>query len=79
MNNRFVLRGQVVSYGTTKGNDWLLISTPDGKITVYLEDVSISDIECDLQGTPYVIITGYLTSYKYTDEVIAVATDVDVK
>lgn len=79
MNNRFELRGQVVSYGITKNREWIEISTPDGDITVYLEGVSISDIEYDLQDSCFVIATGYLQSYKYTDDVAVVATNVEVR
>ena len=80
MNNRFELRGQLVSYGTSKNRDWMDVSTPDGDITVYLEGERLSYFESnyDLQNA-WVIVTGYLTSIKYNDEIIAVATNVEVK
>ena len=37
--NRFEIRGQVVSYGTTKNREWVEISTYDGSITCYLEGI----------------------------------------
>lgn len=76
--NRFELRGQVVSYGTSKNRDWIEISTADGSITTYLEGISLSELEPELENA-YVIATGYLQSYKYTDDVAVVATNVEVK
>lgn len=79
MNNRFELRGQVVSYGITKNREWIEISTPDGEITAYLEGVYLKDLESDLADSCFVIATGYLQSYKYTDDVSVVATNVEVR
>ena len=76
--NRFELRGQVVSYGISKNREWIEISTADGSITTYLEGISLSELEPELENA-YVIATGYLQSYKYTDDVAVVATNVEVK
>lgn len=76
--NKFEIRGQIVSYGTTKNNDWIEVSTSTGSITVYLEGISFSDLGDDFEDA-YVIATGYLKSYKYTDDVAVVATNIEVK
>lgn len=76
--NRFELRGQIVSYGTSKSNEWIEISTVEGSITVYLDGITLTDLGPELDGA-YVDATGYLKSYKYTDDVAVVATDVEVK
>lgn len=76
--NKFEIRGQVVSYGISKNREWIEISTSDGSITCYLEGIYLKDIEPELKNA-YVIATGYLQSYKYTDDVAVVATNVEVK
>lgn len=75
--NRFEIRGQVVSYGTTKNREWVEISTCNGSITCYLEGIYLK--EYDELSDAYVIATGYLQSYKYTDDVVVVATNLEVK
>lgn len=75
---RFEIRGQVVSYGVSKNREWIEVSTSDGSITCYLEELYLKDFEDDLENA-YVEVTGYLQSYKYTDDVAVVATNVEVK
>ena len=75
--NKFELRGQVVSYGTTKNCDWIEISTYEGSITVYLEGISLNELESKLDDA-YVEVAGYLQSYKYMDYVAVVATELDI-
>lgn len=76
--NRFEIRGQVVSYGVSKNREWVEISTADGSITCYLEGIYLKDYEPELENA-YVVATGYLQSYKYTDDVAVVATNLEVK
>lgn len=75
---KFEIRGQVVSYGVSKNREWIEVSTSDGSITCYLEGLYLKDFEDDLENA-YVEVTGYLKSYKYTDDVAVVATNVEVK
>ena len=76
--NKFSLRGSVVGYGVTKGKEWIDLSTPDGDITVYLEDLYLKDIVDGKLDNTYLEVSGYLKSYTYMDEVLAIATKVEV-
>lgn len=76
--NKFEIRGRVISYGVSKNREWIEVSTSDGPITCYLEGVYLKDIESELENA-YVVVTGYLKSYKYIDDVVVVATNVEVK
>lgn len=79
MNNRFELRGPIVSYGSSKGQDWIDISTDDGSITCFLADNNLGELERSYNLTEsYAIVKGYLKSDKYSDQVFVVATDVEV-
>ena len=77
--NKFEIRGTVVSWGTTKGQDWVEVSVMEGPICVYLADNDLRDLEKKYAlGGAYIQATGYLKSNQYTDNVAVVATSLEV-
>ena len=81
--NEFNLIGTVVSYGTSKGNDWVdieplsLVSEPS--ITVYLDkSLDLSSYEKDFKNNVVVSISGWLKSNLTDDTLIAIANEIVV-
>ena len=81
MTNKFEISGNIVSYGTTNGKDFLEVYTAEDIMPVFLADNNVNALEKkygDLTERTC-IATGYLVANKNDDFVSVVATKVIIK